>query len=193
MQNKIKLLNAKCVGGYNDTIMYDILINFNGKDNNIKLNKSFNKQLECDVWYIDITDLQISIKEKYSIIDTIVSNLPSIMSDTKPKEYNININCNRKNKYTEIISVEEQFSKLNNLSENDNIYRVINNCSFILDGIDYRNSRKTKKEKNEEYPEWATKENIELIEKWSRLQREKDFVIDNENIQLEDNEESLDY
>lgn len=184
MKNKIKLINAKCIGGYNDTMLYDILINFNGKDNNIVLNKSFNKQLECDVWYIDKTDLQILLKEKYSIVDTIVSNLPSIMFDAKPKKYNIDINCNRKNKYTEITSVEEQFSKLNNLNENDNIYRVINNCAFILDGIDCRNNRKINQKNKEEYPEWATKENIDLIEKWSKLQKEKDFVIDNSKLQL---------
>lgn len=71
----------------------------------------------------------------------------------------------------EISIIEEKYMKLNNIDKekDDNISRIINNCAFILDGIDKRNEKNNNQEK---YPEWATEENLELIENWSYYHKE---------------------
>lgn len=69
----------------------------------------------------------------------------------------------------QISEIEEKYMKLNNIEESENISKIINNCAFVLDGIDIRNKENNNQE---EYPEWATKENIELIENWSYYQKE---------------------
>lgn len=70
-----------------------------------------------------------------------------------------------------IKEIEDMFAKENNLDTSKSVYDVMNNCAYTLDGIDMRNQRNEEKGKaqREQYPKWATKRNIELIEQWSNL------------------------
>lgn len=78
----------------------------------------------------------------------------------------------------EIKEIEKKWQQINNLDEKVNISESINQSAFILDGIDMRNELKNEDEPLEKYPDWATKENIELIEKWSSLMKRKSNVED---------------
>lgn len=70
----------------------------------------------------------------------------------------------------QILDVENKFAQINKISKNENISKIINNCALILDGIDFRNQNNVDGKK-EDYPNWATKEVIELIEEWSYLNK----------------------
>lgn len=78
-------------------------------------------------------------------------------------------NCNKE--IDSIKNIENIFAKENNIDTSKSVYTVMNNCAFILDGIDMRNKRNEERgiEEKEQYPKWATKRNIELIEQWSNL------------------------
>lgn len=91
----------------------------------------------------------------------------------------------------QISDIENKFAEINNINKDENnISNAINNCAFTLDGIDIRNKQHGDTEK-EKYPDWATKENIELIEEWSSLNKKlnketsKEVQKENETIDLD--------
>ena len=84
----LKIISAKCVGGYNDTTIYNVAINYYGKNETVTLEKSYQDMQEpSDKWEVFST-LELSDEEKNKIIDIVSKNPPSIYSDVPPKKYN---------------------------------------------------------------------------------------------------------
>ena len=190
---KIRVISGKCMGGINDTLIYEININYKGIEDVIDVNCSFNHKLEKNIWYVSSSKLDISIKDRYNIIEVISSNPPSIMSDVESKVYNIDLQEGiTSTNFKELVEIEDQFSKSNNIKNKDNIYREITRCAYFLNNIDDENAKKTKNEKKINYPEWATKEIIELIKRWYEVQKNIDYqVVNNKN--FEENEYDYEY
>lgn len=90
MKSKLTLISSVCIGGYNDTLMYDTLIEYQDKKWNIEVDKFWDNAKEKDLWKIE-TDLKLNYETKKAIIENISKNIPSIYSDVEPKQYNIDI------------------------------------------------------------------------------------------------------
>lgn len=90
MKNKLTLISSVCIGGYNDTMIYDTIIEYLGKNINIEIDKFWDNAKEKDLWKIE-TDLKLNYETKKAIIENISKNIPSIYSDVEPKQYNIDI------------------------------------------------------------------------------------------------------
>lgn len=90
MKNKLTLISSVCIGGYNDTLMYDTLIEYQDKKWNIEVDKFWDNAKEKDLWKIE-TDLKLNYETKKTIIENISKNIPSLYSEVEPKQYNIDI------------------------------------------------------------------------------------------------------
>lgn len=90
MKNKLTLISSVCMGGFNDTLMYDTVVEYQGKVWNIEVDKFWDNSREKDLWKIE-TNLKLNYDTKKAIIENISKDMPSIYSDVKPKQYNIDI------------------------------------------------------------------------------------------------------
>lgn len=90
MNNKLTLISSICLGGFNDTLVYDTVIKYQGKEWNIEVDKFWDNGKEKDLWKIE-TDLKLNYDTKKAIIENISKDIPSIYSDVEPKQYNIDI------------------------------------------------------------------------------------------------------
>lgn len=95
MENKLKLISSVCLGGYNDTMAYDTVIRYLGKEEHIEAEKFWDSRKEKDLWRIE-TGLNLSYEIKKAIVEILDKDLPSIFSDVKPKEYNKDITFEEK-------------------------------------------------------------------------------------------------
>ena len=87
-KNNIKVNWGTCIGGYNDTLDYNVEINFNGKNKIICVEKHYyDNQTPCDIWEV-YSNLELSDEDKQKIIKTVSENPPSIYSDAPLKVYN---------------------------------------------------------------------------------------------------------
>lgn len=87
MGKKLKLISSVCLGGYNDTMIYDTVIEYLGKKEHIGIEKFWDSSKEKDLWKIE-TELNLSYEMKKSIIEILSNDMPSIFSDKEPKKYN---------------------------------------------------------------------------------------------------------
>ena len=88
MKSELKIISAECVGGYNDTTIYNVTINYYGKNEIVTLEKSYHDMQEpINTWEV-FTTLELSDEEKNKIIDVVSKDPPSIFSDVPPKIYN---------------------------------------------------------------------------------------------------------
>lgn len=90
MKSKIKLISAICMGRFNDTMVYDAVIEYLDKKVDIEIDKFWDSSREKDLWKIQ-TDLNLNYDTKKAIIEIISKDMPEIFSDIEPKEYNIEI------------------------------------------------------------------------------------------------------
>lgn len=87
MKNKIIVISAECVGGYNDTLVYNATVNINGTNQIFTLERhSHDMQEPSETWEISSKN-DFSEDEKKQILEVISKNPPSIMSDAPPKLY----------------------------------------------------------------------------------------------------------
>lgn len=114
MNNKLKLISATYIGGYNDTTVFNTLIKYNEKDYNIYLEKNDHDMQEPPNSWNIITDLHLTKEEKDFLVDIIASNTPIHRSDASPKMYNKDFtNVYEKESSTEnkqSIEIEEQYN-----------------------------------------------------------------------------------
>lgn len=78
------------MGSFNDTMVYDAVIEYLDKKVDIEIDKFWDSSREKDLWKIQ-TDLNLNYDTKKAIIEIISKDMPEIFSDIKPKEYNIEI------------------------------------------------------------------------------------------------------
>lgn len=78
------------MGGFNDTMVYDAVIEYLDKKVDIEIDKFWDDSREKDLWKIQ-TDLNLNYDTKKAIIEIIAKDMPEIFADVKPKEYNIDI------------------------------------------------------------------------------------------------------
>ena len=97
MKNKLTLISLVCIGGDNDTMMYDTVIEYQGKKWNIEVDKSWDDRKGKYLWKIE-TDLKLNYDTKKAIIENISKDMPSICSDIEPKKYNTVIISENKEK-----------------------------------------------------------------------------------------------
>lgn len=90
MKNKILLISAESVGGYNDTFVYNAKIKLNGIEEIILIERHYQDLKEPHYLWEIHTDLNLTDEDKEEIINTISKDPPSIFSDAPPKEYNQN-------------------------------------------------------------------------------------------------------
>lgn len=90
MKSKLTLISSVCIGGFNDTLIYDTVVEYQGKKLNIEVDKFWDNSKEKDLWKIE-TDLKLNYDTKKAIIENISKDIPSIYSDVEPKQYNIDI------------------------------------------------------------------------------------------------------
>lgn len=90
MKSKLTLISSVCIGGFNDTLMYDTVVEYQGKKWNIEVDKFWDNSQEKNLWKIE-TDLKLNYDTKKAIIENISKDMPSIYSDVEPKKYNIDI------------------------------------------------------------------------------------------------------
>ena len=88
MNKKLIVISAECVGGYNDTLVYNATVNINGTNEVFTIEKHFyDMQEPNERWEICSKD-NFSEDEKRQIIDVISKNPPSIFYDVPPQTYN---------------------------------------------------------------------------------------------------------
>lgn len=89
LNNNLKVISAKCEGGYNDTICYSVEILYHGDKEQVRLERSPNKKDETkNIWKI-YSNIELSSNEQDKIIKKVSSNPPSINIDDLPKKYEI--------------------------------------------------------------------------------------------------------
>lgn len=90
MQTKLKVISAKCIGGYNDNLVYNVEINYNGIQENVTLEKCYyDMKNPSEEWKI-FSELRLTDNEKNNIIQVVSKNPPSIFSDLPAKVYEDN-------------------------------------------------------------------------------------------------------
>lgn len=90
MKSKLILISSVCIGGFNDTMMYDTVIEYLGRNINIEIDKIWDDRNGKDLWKIE-TNLNLNYDTKKAIIENIAKDMPSIYSDVEPKKYYIDI------------------------------------------------------------------------------------------------------
>lgn len=90
MNNKLTLISSVCIGGFSDTMVYNTLIEYQGKIWNIEVDKVWDNNKKKDLWKME-TDLKLNYDTKKAIIKNISQDMPSIYYDVEPKQYNIDI------------------------------------------------------------------------------------------------------
>ena len=88
MKNKIDVLSAQCVGGYNDTLIYNVTINYKGKEEIVLLERHYHDMQKTNETWDMCTFLELTDSEKNKIINVVSKNPPSIFSDAPPQIYN---------------------------------------------------------------------------------------------------------
>lgn len=92
MKKNLKLISAKYVGGYNDTTVFDTIINYYDELVHIDIEEHYHDmQTPNKTWQV-ITDKNISYKEREEILKEIVKDRPIYLADAEPKFYNKEIN-----------------------------------------------------------------------------------------------------
>ncbi len=87
MNNKITVISAECVGGYNDTLVYNAIVNINGTNEIFTIERhSHDMQEPSETWEISSKN-NFSEGEKMQILEVISKNPPSIFSDVPPQVY----------------------------------------------------------------------------------------------------------
>lgn len=129
---------------------------YKGNDNELII-------FEARIRHNEIGNRSIERSNPYTLV-----TLEKILSE-KVKEFEKEQE-NYKKEIDKIKVIEGIFAKENDLDANQNVYNIMNECAFILDGIDERNKKNEENGRTKEkYPKWATERNIELIEQWSNL------------------------
>lgn len=92
MEKNLKLISAKYVGGYNDTTIFDVIVNYYDELVHIDVEvHNHDMQIPGRTWQV-ITDKNISYKERKEIIENIIKDKPIYLADVEPKYYNKEIN-----------------------------------------------------------------------------------------------------
>lgn len=92
MSKNLKLISAAYVGGYNDTTIFDVVINYYNELVHIDVEEHYHDmQTPNETWQI-ITDKNINYKEKEEILKIIIQDKPIYLADVEPKIYNKEIN-----------------------------------------------------------------------------------------------------
>lgn len=85
--NNIIVISARCVGGYNDTMVYNATVNVDGNNQTCTLERhSHDMQETSETWEISSKN-NFTEDERKQIIKVISKNPPSIFSDFPPKIY----------------------------------------------------------------------------------------------------------
>lgn len=90
MNNKLTLISSRCIGEINDTLMYDTVLEYQGKKWNIEVKKVWYDSIKKHLWKLE-THLKLNYDTKKTIIESISKDMPSIYSNVEPKQYNIDI------------------------------------------------------------------------------------------------------
>lgn len=131
MRNKILLISAESVGGYNDTFVYNAKIKLNGIEENILIERHYQDLKEPHYLWEIHTELNLTDEDKEEIINTISKDPPSIYSDAEPKLYE------------EMDSVEEIITNISSIDNNGSytIARVMENDKCVE--LHYNNGKVT--------------------------------------------------
>lgn len=87
MNDKIIVISAECMGGYNDTLVYNATINVNGTNEIFTIERhSYDMQEPSETWEISSKN-NFSEDERKQILEVISKNPPSIFSDITPQIY----------------------------------------------------------------------------------------------------------
>jgi len=99
MSNKIKLLVAKYIGSYNDTTIYEAILEFNNTEIKIEIEEHYHDMKKHNKTWEVISSENITAREKEEIIKEIVKNRPILYSDVSPRIYNkeIEVKSEKKN------------------------------------------------------------------------------------------------
>lgn len=85
--NGLEILSAECVGGYNDTTVYNVKIKYLGVNETLTLEKNYHDMKNpSETWQIS-SKSNLTDEEKNKIIQVVSNNPPSIFVDAPPKSY----------------------------------------------------------------------------------------------------------
>lgn len=92
VENTIEVLSGKCIGCYNDTTMYEIVIKYNNETKTTYVERKYNDLAEIQYSWNVNSEVMLTDNEKEEIIKVISTNPPSIMVDSEAKVYKNNLN-----------------------------------------------------------------------------------------------------
>lgn len=83
----LEIISAECVGGYNDTTVYNVKISYHGVNEILTLEKSYHDMEDPNETWQICSKSNLTDEEKKKIIQVVSNNPPSILVDAPPKSY----------------------------------------------------------------------------------------------------------